>query len=166
MVRLAHDDGVAQFAALIRGLRHAMLTTVDADGHLHSRPMLTQETEFDGDLWFFTGQSTHKVDEIRARPQVGVSFASPKDQLFVSVSGLAEVLVDGPRMRDLWRPAYQAWFAKGLDDPDLALLKVRVTEAEYWRAPSGTAVSIAGLIKAIGSDKHAESAGEHRYVRM
>lgn len=165
MVRHAHEDAVAQLAELIRDIRIAMLTTSDADGHLHSRPMMTQETDFDGDLWFFTGQSTHKVDEIRARPQVALVYAAPKDHLFVSVSGLAEVSVDGPRMRELWKPAYKAWFPRGLDDPDLALLKVRVTEAEYWRTPGGTVATIAGFVKAVASGERAE-VGEHKYVRL
>ncbi|MDQ3122831.1 MAG: pyridoxamine 5'-phosphate oxidase family protein [Actinomycetota bacterium] len=31
-----------------------MMTTVEADGSLRSRPMWTQGDEFDGSLWFFT----------------------------------------------------------------------------------------------------------------
>ena len=33
---------IEQVADLIRGIRVAMLTTVDGDGELHSRPMATQ----------------------------------------------------------------------------------------------------------------------------
>ena len=40
-----------------------MLTTVDEQGYLRSRPMSNnREVEFDGDLWFFTYGSSHKVD--------------------------------------------------------------------------------------------------------
>jgi general stress protein 26 len=38
-----------------------MLTTVDSEGHLHSRPMAVQEMAFDGDLWFFTGKGTKQA---------------------------------------------------------------------------------------------------------
>jgi general stress protein 26 len=163
MVQHAHH-AVTELAALISGIRIAMLTTADRDGNLHSRPMATQEEPFDGDLWFFTGQSTHKVEEIRAHPAVALSYADPREQLYVSVSGQAEVVVDGVRMRELWRPAYQAWFPRGLDDPDLALLRIHVEEAEYWRS-HGTVVTIAGFIKALTTGQRAETS-EHRYVRM
>ena len=157
-------DPVAELAELLADLRIAMLTTIGADDALHCRPMAMQEATFDGDLWFFTGQSTHKVEEVRARPRVALSYADAREQLFVSVSGHAEVLVDGARMRELWRPAYLAWFPRGLADADLALLKVRVDEAEFWRS-HGSVVAIAGFIKALTTGQRAEPS-EHRYVRM
>ena len=36
----------------IEGVRTAMMTTVELDGSLRSRPMWTQGDEFDGSLWF------------------------------------------------------------------------------------------------------------------
>ena len=49
-------------------------------------------------------------------------------------------------MKELWNHLYQAWFPQGLEEPDLALLKVDVERAEYWDAPSGTMAEIAGLL--------------------
>ena len=37
---------IEQVADLIRGIRVAMLTTVDGDGELHGRPMATQDVDF------------------------------------------------------------------------------------------------------------------------
>ena len=48
---------------LIKDIDTAMLTTVSDEG-LVSRPMKTQEVEFDGDLWFFTKKETNKFKEI------------------------------------------------------------------------------------------------------
>jgi general stress protein 26 len=163
MVKHADNDtAVTRLAELIQGVRVAMLTSIDANGGLHSRPMAAQDSLFDGELWFFTAQSTHKVEEVRARPQVNLCYVS--DHAWVSVSGIAEVLVDGVRMRELWRPAYKAWFPQGLEDADLALLRVHPTEAEYWR--SGSSVErIAGFLKAITTGEKPEG-GEHRWVRL
>src|SRR4051812_22949358 len=105
----AHDTAVARLAELIQGIKVAMLTSADEHGALHSRPMATQEASFEGELWFFTAQATHKVEEIRARPHVNLAYVSP-NHAWISVSGVAEVLVDGARMRELWKPAYKAWF--------------------------------------------------------
>ena len=64
-----------------------MLTTVDEDGTLRSRPMGTQEIEFDGDLWFFTADPSGKSAEVREHQQVNVSYADPGSTRYVSVSG-------------------------------------------------------------------------------
>ena len=64
---MTHDDDVAKVAELIKDARIAMLTTVGADGSLVSRPMGVQDVDFDGDLWFFADDDSHKVHEIEAR---------------------------------------------------------------------------------------------------
>src|SRR5208337_4347672 len=51
---------------------------------------------------------------------------------YVSFTGHASVVQDREKMQDLWCPAYRAWFPRGLDDPELALLRVDVERAEYW----------------------------------
>ena len=57
-----------------------MLTTVDERGGLHSRPMSNKrDVEFDGDLWFFTYGSSHKVDEVNRRlKEDGFDVAPPQ----------------------------------------------------------------------------------------
>src|SRR3546814_4736602 len=39
------------------------------------------------------------------------------------------------------------WFPKGLDDPDLALLRVAVEKAEYWDSPSAAMTYLYGYAK-------------------
>jgi general stress protein 26 len=117
------------------------------DGTLRSRPMATQQTESDGDLWFFTQASAAKAEEIRANPHVNVSYAEPRENRYVSVSGTATLVRDRRKIEELWDQLYKAWLPQGLDDPDLALLRINVERAEYWDAPSGTMAEIAGLLK-------------------
>jgi general stress protein 26 len=158
-------EGVKKLAELIRGIKVAMLTTVAEDGNLRSRPMATQEAEFDGVLWFFTRAGAPKVGEVERDERVCVSYASPDDQRYVSVSGRAELVRDPAKVKELWGPAYKAWFPKGLDDPELALLRVEPERAEYWDAPSGTLVQIAGLAKSVVTGKPA-AAGEHEKLDL
>ncbi len=70
------SESIKQLAELIRGVDIAMFTTVSADGKLVSRPLGTQEVEFDGDLWFATAADSPKVAEIAADPRVNVTYAS------------------------------------------------------------------------------------------
>ena len=159
------EDSVAKLRELIKDIKIAMLTTVEADGSLRSRPMGTQQTEFDGDLWFFTGKSSGKVTEIQHNQQVNLSFAEPGDNRYVSVSGRAELVDDRSKEKELWNPFIKAWFPKGLDDPDLTLLKIKVEAAEYWDAPSSTMVNLVGFAKAVLTGKRPD-VGENEKLSL
>ena len=150
------NEGIKKLADLINDIKFAMLTTVEADGSLHSRPMATQQVEFDGDLWFFTGASAHKVHDIEQNPQVNVAFANPDDQSYVSMSGRAHLVLNRQKAEELWNPFYRTWFPDGLDDPDLALLKINVESAEYWDSPSSAVVHLFGVAKAMVTGERPE----------
>jgi general stress protein 26 len=145
------DKELEKLRELIEDIDFCMLTTVDAEGALRSRPMSTQQIEIDGDLWFFTSADTPKVDELAADPRVNLSYAAKKKARYVSVSGTAEVFRDRAKMKELWNPILKAWFPKGLDDPDLALLKVTVDQAEYWDDSSSGMVRFIKLVKSAVS---------------
>ncbi|MGB8507296.1 MAG: pyridoxamine 5'-phosphate oxidase family protein [Pyrinomonadaceae bacterium] len=143
------DESVRKLGELIKDIEFAMLTTAEADGTLRSRPMATQEVEFDGDIYFFTHAHSPKTDEIERERHVNVSYARPEANRYVSVSGRASLSRDRAKIEELWNPILKAWFPKGLDDPELALLKVSVESAEYWDAPDGKVVQIVGFVKAL-----------------
>ncbi len=129
-----HEEKLEKLRELMKDLDFAMLTTVDDDGSLHSRPMSTQQVEFDGDLWFFTLANTGKVSDTLRDNQVNVSYAKPDEHRYVSVSGRAELLNDRAKMEELWSPVYKGYFPEGLDDPNLRLMKIHVDKAEYWES--------------------------------
>jgi general stress protein 26 len=145
------DESIRQLSEMIKDIEFAMLTTVEEDGTLRSRPMVTQQVEFDGDLWFFTHASSPKVEEVERERNVNVSYAKPDDQRYVSVSGKARLVRDPEKTRALWNPAYKAWFPGGLDDPQLALLKITVERAEYWDSSQSAFVHLVGFIKAVAT---------------
>jgi general stress protein 26 len=139
------EENVRKLRELIKEIEVAMLTTVEDDGSLRCRPMLTLDVEFDGDLYFFTKVSALKVDEVERDRHVCVSYVEPEDQRYVSMSGLARLLRDRAKMQALWTPELKAWFPDGVKDPELALIWISVTQAEYWEGPSGTLVYMAGV---------------------
>ncbi len=139
---------IEKLGGLIKKVQFAMLTTVDDDGTLRSRPMARQGDDFDGSLWFFTRATAPKVDEVEKEHQVNVSFSDPNDQLYVSISGRANLVRDRAKAKELWNEPLKAWFPKGPEDPDLALLKVDTEKAEYWDTPSSTMVHLIGYVKA------------------
>lgn len=144
---------VHKLGRLIQDIRVAMLTTACPDGSLRSRPLVTQDRPFDGTLWFFTREHAPKVYEVQHREQVNLSYANPKVERYVSISGTAHLLRDRQKMEELWSPMLRAWFPQGKDDPELALLRVDVEKAEYWDAPSGTLVHLVGFARAALTGK-------------
>jgi general stress protein 26 len=165
---MAHKEktDIEKVRDLIKGIRIAMLTTMDEDGSLRSRPMATQKTEFDGEVWFFTEAGSAKTGEIAKDRRVNVSYADPDSQHYVSLSGTAQTLIDTAKAKELWSPAVKAWFPDGPDDPKLALLRVRVEKAEYWDSPSAKMVQLAGFVKALVTGERLDYAGEHEKLDL
>ena len=158
------EESIEKLKTLINDIDFAMLTTING-GHLRSRPMSTQAYEGDNELWFFTSDQTHKVEEIEADSRVNVAYSRPDDNVYVSISGRAALVKDRRKIEELWNPILKAWFPDGLEDPTLSLLKVTIEEAEYWDSPNSKLVQLAGFVKAIVTGKPAEG-GEYGRVSL
>lgn len=163
-----HDDAeaMAKVWDLVQSCEFAMLTTVQEDGSLHSRPMGTlRNQDFDGTIWFFTKVDSAKAQEIERRHEVNLAYAHPGKQNYVSISGTAEVVRDRQKAKELWSELLRAWFPGGLDDPELALLKIEARSAHYWDSPSSALVHLYGYAKAALTGKRPK-AGDEGTVRM
>jgi general stress protein 26 len=159
------SDDVKKLGKLIQDIQYAMLTTAMPDGTLRSRPMATQKAEFDGTLWFFTDRESGKVHEVEQDRHVNVAYADTAANTWVSVSGTANVVTDKPTIRDKWTSGMKAWFPDGPDDPNVALLKVTVQQAEYWDQPSSKMVQLIGLVKATVVGERYEP-GENKKINL
>jgi general stress protein 26 len=164
-VQNQRSDELQKVAELVEEIKIAMLTTEEDDGSLCSRPMSTAQMDSNGDLWFFTSLSSAKVEECEHHRQVNLSYVHIEKQHFLSISGAAQVVRDKEKMKQLWTPWLQPWFPQGVDDPELVLLKVSITHAEYWDSPGSTARRLYGLAKAIVTG-NTEALGEHRKVQL
>ena len=118
---------------LIKDTRFCMLSHRHADGSLHSHPLTTQNKALDegSTLYFFVSRKTEVGQRLRQDGNVNLSYANPKDDTWVSVSGMATILEDAQKKKDLFSSMAKAWF-DGPEDPDLELVEVRIDEAEYW----------------------------------
>jgi general stress protein 26 len=165
MANNSNRASIEKLRELMKGIDIAMFTTVDEDGTLRSRPMGTQEAEFDGDLWFITSVDTAKVPEIRREKQVNVSYADPGGHRYVSVSGKATVIDDKAKVDEFWSPIYKAYFPEGKDDPKLRVIKVSVEKAEYWDSPGGIIPTVIGFARAMLGDENADL-GENEKLNL
>ena len=126
----SHQEAVETVRELIKGIDTAMFTTISAEG-LVSRPMKTQEVEFDGDLWFLTKKDTSKFGEILHDPRVNVVYA---DKSYVSIRGMARIVEDLGKKKEFWSAGYDAFLKTTYDDPDVILIQVHAEAAEYWKS--------------------------------
>jgi general stress protein 26 len=134
---------IKKVAELMRALDFCMFTTVTADEGMYARPMSNNhEVEFDGDIWFFSGADTRKVDEISRNPRVHLSYADPQRFCFISVEGVTEVVTDIAKKRELWLKELERWFPNGPEDENVVLLKVRPRVITYWTSDGDGLVTL------------------------
>lgn len=154
-VEQAKREGLEKLRTMIDDIEIASLVTLEADGELRSRPMATQKLDENHELWFFTTDYSAKVDSVMLHPQVCVVYAEPSRNRYVSVSGKAELVRDRTRIQELWRPSLLAWFPRGVDDPDIALIRIEMVSAQYWDSPASKLVQLFGALRAIATGQGA-----------
>ncbi len=147
-----HDEeaGRRKVSEMIGGIDYALFTTQGIDGGpLHARPMALRKADDNGNLWFFSKRDSRKAKELGADPQVLVTFADPKKQHFVAVTGRAEIVAERSEVAAMWSEVYRAWFPDGAKDDNVVLIRVEAERAEYWDTPTGVMTYAFGYLKAV-----------------
>jgi len=134
---------------LIKDIEVAMFTTISSDNKILSRPMQTQEVEFDGELWFLTMKDTDKYQEITANPHVNLAYAGKS---YVSISGTAEFIEDEAKKKEYWNPVFDKMLDTSYDDPNVVLIKVDADSAEYWDS-GNTLKSVKTFVKKLTNNE-------------
>ena len=150
----SQQDGMKELHKVLKDADIAILTTINGEGQLVSRPLAVQKAEFDGDLWFFTEDPSPKAAEIRTNPQVNVSISSGKG--YVSITGTASLTKDRAKIDELWSASVEPWFENGKDDTSVALIKVDADTAEYWTLDSPKIVSAFKIAKGLVTGERAD----------
>ncbi len=77
------------------------------------------------------------MSELRKDRHVNLSDYNDRTREWISVSGIARIVTDRDKIRELYRPDRRAWFGDeggdnngGRDDPRMVLLGVRITYGE------------------------------------
>lgn len=158
MTTLYGLEARAKVWALIKETKVALMTTFDVQSRMfHARPMMAQQAESNGTLWFFAQASSRKVGEIRANSHAQLTYADPKAHTWVSISGLATIENNRDKINELWTEVVRAWFPTGKDDPALVLIRFEAEDAEFWDAPGGHVANSFSYIKAFMTGERARS---------
>jgi general stress protein 26 len=138
---LQNEEALKKFRKLATDIRTCMFITDNKTEHDHTRPMSTIEVDEKGTMWFFTDIRSVKVEEVSKERNVHLVYAHPGKESFLDVWGRATVSTDKNLIKEKWSSFLKAWFPAGVDDPNLALLKVQPDDVYYWNAESGKMVS-------------------------
>ena len=163
------ESSFEQLQEMIKDIRFAMFVTHAEHGQLHAWPMTTQKARMGSEqedyehdkLWFFMSRSGLPVHNLLVNPHVNISYADPKGDTYVSVSGMAR-LVDSMNQKErFWNPMTEAWFEEGITDPDVALICVQIDSAEYWTVHEGKLNQVGKMLKATLMGERLTEIGEH-----
>ena len=161
---MTDTDGTARVRELLSDSKLCMFTTRSDDGRLLSRPMALQETEFDGNLWFFAAADSRKARDIANDPTVNIAFQS--GTAWVSVSGSASIVRADAKKKELWSGGVAAWFPEGVEDDNVVLLEVATEGAEYWAAPGSKVTTLIAYAKSRITGKRPDDIGENETVDL
>ena len=146
---MSDEAGFARLRELIESIRVGLLTTVDLDGSLHTRPIETLRCDVDGTLWFFTDHQSRKAQELAHDMRVSVGYSEPAKNTYVVVIGKGRILRDEALAAELWEFAQRAWYPKGLEDEHLSILRVSLERAEYWERAGKASYLLAALAATV-----------------
>ncbi|MCG6121860.1 MAG: pyridoxamine 5'-phosphate oxidase family protein [Microvirga sp.] len=159
---MGSDTDVDRAWTLMEKIGFCMLSTRDGDD-IRARPMAAHVERDEHAIYFLTDAESHKDDEIKRNPNVGLAFADAGDQKYVSVAGHAVVSNDRQKIKDLFSTPAKAWWDSA-DDPSIRVLKITPKDAQYWDSP-GTVVSYIKMFAAAVSGSRPEI-GDHAKVNL
>ena len=126
--------------------------------HHHSVPLTAMLDKDQVDrLYFFVAKDNRLTPGGPAMAQ----FVSKGQDYFACISGSIAVDHDRAMIDKLWSKQVEAWFPGGKTDPDLALIRFDIDEAELWEAD----MSLSGKLKMIfGGTIRSGQEGSHAKV--
>lgn len=100
----------------------------------HRMVPMTHYAERDAStLWFIAADGAEIVESVKAGPRAGhYVLTSASDGLYANMTGQLSLDPSEAKLDELWNTVAEAWFEGGKRDPDVQLLKFRLSEAEVW----------------------------------
>lgn len=153
---------------LIKDIKFGMLTHRHRDGSLQGHPLTTQNKSLDegSALYFFISQKSEMAARLREDSNVNVAYAGTDADSYVSIAGKAHLSCDRSRLEQFWSPLAKAWFPGGVDDPDLLLLEVKITHAEFWNVKDSKVTQLFKMARAAVSGEPPSGMHEHKELRV
>lgn len=138
--RIDHVRGLDALPLIGRALARfapAVLMTAEGLGAIHALAEQEDGHVPERRLWFLADARTLLDWEARRLRTVTLSFQSPDERIYFTLSGRTEVVTDPALVARMWRPAFKRWFAGGASDTRLLLVCFSTSDAEFHETSSG-----------------------------
>ena len=127
------ESNIEKLKALVGKCRVGMLGCwEDEETPMRFRPMSHVDVDDSGNLWFFTSADSEKMEQLKKHPAIQLTYSCESESTYLNISGAAHLSTNKGKMKELFNPYVKAWFPRGLEEPEIALLVVRPLEVEYW----------------------------------
>lgn len=128
---------IEEISKRMAGIDIAILSTHTESGQIANRPMSNNgDVAYDGTSYYFTFEQARTVADIQANPKVALGFTGQggifSDAIYVAVEGSAELIRDKAVFQAHWTSNLDRWFEKGVDTPNVVLVKVKAVRITYW----------------------------------
>ena len=127
----SNEERVAKLLATLDRFSTVMMIGETVEGTLEIRPMRIAQREKDGVLWFATSVQSPQVAGIEVEHLVHLT-AQSDDGEYLAIRGLATIHRSPTAIERLWSESMKVWFPAGKADPELAFIRVKIEEGEYW----------------------------------
>jgi general stress protein 26 len=130
-----------------------MVVTHDgAEDRLRARPMMALVRPEHNAVFFLTDTRNHKDEEISKNDNVCLTFSDSANQKYVSVTGTGFITADPILIGELWSMAASAWWSSK-DDPNIRVLRVTPSRAEFWNSPDMITTDAQSAAKALSGNR-------------
>ena len=83
-------------------------------------------------VFFTTNTSSIKFKEIKANPNVAITYLNPGEGKGFTLKGQAEIIEDQIIKEELWLDWWSKYYSKGVTDPDYSVIKLKPRSIEIW----------------------------------
>ena len=143
---LYNAEAKEKIKELAESIDFTMFATDLGNKPFHVVPMSTKEVDEMGNIWFLSNRNSTHNKNIEKQDSVHLIYSNKSSFEFLSIYGLATIITDKKRIKELYGSGDDAWF-EGVDDPNITALKIQPKEVYYWDTKNGKVLS---LLKMVG----------------
>ncbi len=137
ILNLNGKEAIEKLRMVAENIKVCMFCTKLEEQPFATRPMLIQEIDDQGDIWFLSSDVSDKNVDVKMDDKVQLLFSNHKANQYLTVYGSAYVYNDRKIIENKAAHSVKAWIPKGTEDPFIALIRIIPEKTFYWDAKLG-----------------------------
>lgn len=155
---LYDQEAISKLKEIALAAKDCMFTTSIQEPLPDSRPMVLQDVDDSGNLYFISSTTSKKNEDILKNNKVQLYFINSSKCEFLYILGIAEIITDKTIIEKYWTNFANAWF-DGKDDPTVSIIKVNPYDCYYYETKDGKLIAIAKMLLVAATGIKLEDGG-------